>query len=863
MGSILQDCYETKRRSCRKVVFEFSSMVKTSVQEDETKNVLKADYFAAYDWTRVIGKIDLTVRSQPRLGVEPTNYLWAETKQGKRKDIYESFIQLILTIGKGRIYEQEMPPYFLGAADAEKIAFVEYNKVMHIFSKTDFNWNVTPSDHSTKEFRELYDLLHDDLANDVRIYKFAYDDKLIRSFIRSNFKEGRKDVRKQSVGKNNFTFVYFDWVKSVKDSIAVDWQAMQKAGILDCDFFLADLMSKDGMSIKDKLKVVLEKTKYKVLVKADLGGIFGDAFKEFSFKDGQKAYNQFWNRYERPPKPIYQRYILDRRDLLVPQDIREIKGSYYTPEQWVRLSQEYLAKALGEDWQEEYYVWDCAAGSGNLLRGLTNKYNIYASTLDDSDVKVMHDAIDGGRLNLVKSNVFQFDFLNDGYIEKDGVMVSDLVNCKKIPESLRNIIADSEKRKKLVIYINPPYAESSNKRTKTGSGENRENLSISEVKNLYQFNCGKALNELFAQFYVRIVEEIPSSTLAVFSKLNTLQGSNFRDFRRLYGRKLRSLFIVPANTFDNVKGDFPIGFQIYDCGSIDDFESIDAHVYGYDGQWSELKKVSSYKGKKYIIDWYRKHYDKTGCRIAYMRYVGTDFQNSGDTFIAAQPSENDVRKCLGTWITPDNLLASCVYFAVRLCIPKNWKNDRDQFLYPKENVLLDTEFVYDCLIYAIFSGQNKYMFDGKVCYWIPYYEEEVNSPSPFNSRFLSDFLNGKIKRKDPKGYTADMFEQQAAEETAKMKPLDALSDEARAVLDSGREIWRYYMTKPGIRANASFLDIRAYFQGYKVTDKGKRMMNSTSTDERYTELLADLRGKMKALEAHIEPKIYEHGFLLK
>ena len=108
---------------------------------------------------------------------------------------------------------------------------------------------------------------------------------------------------------------------------------------------------------------------------------------EFYFKDNQRAYNQFWNRYDRPPKAIYQRYILERRDLLVPQDIREVKGSYYTPEQWVRLSQEYLAKVLGEDWQEEYYVWDCAAGSGNLLRGLTNKYNIYASTLDDSDVK--------------------------------------------------------------------------------------------------------------------------------------------------------------------------------------------------------------------------------------------------------------------------------------------------------------------------------------------------------------------------------------------------------------------------------------------------------------------------------------------
>ena len=428
----------------------------TNVRESEIKNRLKKDYFDNYDWTPVIGDIDLAVQSQPALGEQPVTFLWAETKKGVANE-YESLIQLILTIGKARTYERVIPPFFLAAADSEKIAFVEYNKIMHIFYKTDFNWNVTPSDHSTKEFKELYALLHDELQKDVIIFKYMYDSLTLKKWIKKNFKEGRSNASKISVGKNNFTYVYYDWVKSVKDSIAVDWQVLQKAGILDRDFFLADLMSKDGVSIKDKLKVVLEKTKYKMLVKADLGGIFGDAFKEFTFKDNQRAYNQFWNRYERPPKKIYQSYILERNDLLVPQDIREIKGSYYTPECWVRLSQEYLAKALGEDWQEEYYIWDCAAGTGNLLRGLTNRYNIYASTLDDSDVKVMHDAIDSGRLNLVKNNVFQFDFLNDGYTKgADGSWVSDLENCEKIPESLRKIIADPEKRKKLVIYINPP-----------------------------------------------------------------------------------------------------------------------------------------------------------------------------------------------------------------------------------------------------------------------------------------------------------------------------------------------------------------------------------------------------------------------
>lgn len=834
-------------------------MAKKIVKEDETKNMLKADYFAEYDWTRVIGNIDLTVRSQPQLGVLPTNYLWAETKQGKKKNLYESFIQLILTIGKERTYEKEMPPYFLGAADAEKIAFVEYSKVMHIFAKNDFNWNVTPSDHSTKEFRELSDLLHDDLASDVIIFKYAYDDKQLRAFIKKNFKEGRKDVKKQSVGKNNFTFVYYDWVKNVKDSIAVDWKVMQQAGILDCDFFLADLMSKDGMSIKDKLKVVLEKTKYKVLVKANLGGLFGEAFREFEFKDNQAAYNRFWNRYERPPKVIYQQYILDRRDLLVPQDIREIKGSYYTPEKWVRLSQEYLAKALGEDWQEEYYVWDCAAGSGNLLRGLTNTYNVYASTLDDSDVKVMHDAIESGKLNLVKSNVFQFDFLNDGYKELNGNLISNLSECEKIPESLRKIIADPEKRKKLVIYINPPYAEVSTKDVTMAGRKRKAGVNKSIVHTLYGDTLGVAGRELFVLFLTRIYKEIPSCRLADFSKLKILQGAAFSEFRNFFKASLRSLFVVPASTFDNVRGQFPIGFFIWDTGLVDSCSSIVSDVYDASGQKMDNKLFVTPSSNLYINKWISSFKVKESQEtIGFLDGTNSnDFQHNNIVYITL--SKHDLPNPRGIWIEKTNLIAACVYFAVRKCIPATWLNDRDQFLFPKDSWAGDIVFQVDCLIWSIFN--NAVHQDNGVCHWIPYYETDVSSPASFSSRFMADFLNGKIQR-EPTAHSGDLFEQLAAEEAVKTRPLDALSDEARAVLDAGKEIWKYYLSKPGVNVNASFLDIRAFFQGFKTTENGRRMMNSTSEDEGYTRSLAILRESLKALGARIEPKIYEHGFLL-
>ena len=204
---------------------------------------------------------------------------------------------------------------------------------------------------------------------------------------------------------------------------------------------------------------------------------------------------------------------------------------------------------------------------------------------------------------------------------------------------------------------------------------------------------------------------------------------------------------------------------------------------------------------------------------------------------------------------------ACCYNAVRHCVAPTWLNDRDQFLTPKDSWAGDMEFQVDCLIWSIFNNSIKEK--NGICDWIPYYEHQVHAPSPFNSRFMADYLAGKIERKSPIEITGNIWEQQAANEAVNTAPNEALSDSAKAVLAAGQALWQYYMTKPGISVNASFLDIRAYFQGFKTTDKGKTMMNTTSDDEKYISLLRALRETLKDLEAHIEPKIYEHGFLLK
>lgn len=813
-----------------------------NIREEEIKNKLRMDYFKEYDATPILGNIDFAV-AIPTDGAQlfETEYLlWAESKKGTQADIYESFVQLILTIGKARTFDKHLPPAFLGAFDSEKIAFIPYNAILDIFYQNDFNWKVTPSDHTTKEFLQILSTVKGTLEKSIMQFNFTNDDKELRHFIRHNFVIGKSRLSKIRINKNNFTAIYQKWLKEVKPTIVVNWEKAKQNGILDADFYLADILSEHNVTLKDKLFVLLRKDYYELDRRIDEMGLFDS--KKAQFNDKQVAHTQFWNRYNRPPKREYWDYIVERHDLLVPQDVRERKGSYFTPQCWVELSQQYMAAELGEDWQDEYYIWDCAAGTGNLLAGLTNKYNIWASTLDKSDVDIMHDRIRNGT-NLLDSHVFQFDFLNDPFT--------------KLPQPLQDIINNEEKRKKLVIYINPPYAEATSATTVTGTGKNKAKVATDNlISRIYKPLIKNAANELFALFFARIYKEIPGCTLAEFSKLKILQASNFSDFRKFFRAKLEKIFIVPASTFDNVKGQFPIGFLIWRTNKPAQFTSIEADIYN---------EKTEYIGKKHfygnlpqsINKWIKTFDHAQNNIIGYMENPTPDFQNNKYLCITNQIGTRHNNYFA---INANTLIYAATYFTVRECIEPTWLNDRDQFLCPNDNWKKDVEFQNDCLTYTLFHGQNRITSTGNINNWVPFTEEEIDAKEKFTSHFMIDYISGKNRTTSSAINDNDLFNQctETTESKTIAEPL-AFSEEATAVFNAGRELWRYYHSQDGTNADASFYDIRLHFQGRN--DVGR--MNTDSMDERYTELIGTLRKNLKVLAQKIEPKIFEYGFLKK
>ena len=817
-----------------------------NILEEELKNKVGHDYFAPYNHTDIIERIDFAVAHPETFFGQKHYFLWAEAKRAN-SDIYKALAQLILTIGKARTFERLLPPNYLGVFNSQLIAFIPYWEVQDIFSQNDFNWSVTPSDHNTTEFEQVYNRVKNILERNAYHFQFGTDDKELHTFIKENFVIGKTSTNKIQITKNNFITIYNKWLQAVRPTISIDWDEAKKGGILDADFYLADLLSSDNISLKESLFVVLKEKYYEMNKHKNKIGIYESSTVEFT--DQQKAYHQFWNHYQRPPREEYWEYILNRRDLLVPQDVRERKGSFFTPQLWVELSQQYLAEVFGDDWQDEYYIWDCAAGTGNLLAGLTNKYHIWASTLDTADVKVMKDIAHNKALNLLESHIFQFDFLNDEF------------NSEKLPADLLQVLNDEEKRQKLIIYINPPYAEAASRGTVIGTNKNKIDVAVKmNTYSKYVDKIGIAGRELFAQFLIRIYKEIPNSKIANFSKLKNLQSPNFSDFRKEYRAKLEKIFIVPADTFDNVKGQFPISFQIWDGAKQEDFKQINADIYNEEGSFLNVKNISSYDNRNFINEWIISTRNRgTEKNIAYISCKGNDFSNTNYIFIIN--NKEQLPHPRGSWVTDKNLIEIAIYFSARHCISATWLNDRDQFLYPINGWQTDTDFQTNCLAYTLFHGQNRISSTEGTNHWIPFTEQEVNAPARFTSHFMTDFIAGKLHTQTPKEQNlftlAGQENPYSANPYIPTQPLQ-FTPEAQAVFQAGKALWQYYFTQPNPNPHASLDDIREHFQGRN--EKGK--MNNKSEDETYNRLIATLRQALATLAKAIEPKIYEYQFLL-
>ena len=362
------------------------------------------------------------------------------------------------------------------------------------------------------------------------------------------------------------------------------------------------------------------------------------------------------------------------------QKKRITTGSFFTPSIWVKKSQKYILKTLGKNWQKEYYIWDCASGTGNLLEGLDTYKKVFASTLETEEIEIIKE-----RFDIPENNAFQFDFLNDSF--------------DNLPLDLQKIIKDPIKSSRLLIYINPPYGQPSDKSLITSDKKEYLKKGMVETKVRSEFinKIGVGANQLYVQFFLRIYKYIPNCKLACFTGVKYLNSKSFIGFRNYFKAKFLDGFVVPSDTFYNVKGKFPIGFLMWDLSIKEKMKKVALDVFDKEGKrivGRELdklikgtdqyiskgndKKEYSAENKKSINEWINV-FDYKGQDIGFLELNSSDFQYNKFIFTTQKMSTNHYKNI---YINKKNLLPTCIYLTARQLFNYTWLNDIDQFLYP-------------------------------------------------------------------------------------------------------------------------------------------------------------------------------------
>ncbi len=801
-----------------------------------------------------------------------TNEIWFEAKDTCKHSSYAMFTQLLHYVQVALNKGETVPP-FLAVIDTEKAALMKSADVLPFLAKKTVKWGKSASQYT----QEALDEISAHIGTHFVSFKIATHEDEFISTVKTAIKSG--EIIRTQITPDNLKQVFDKWVEMIGREIE---------GVDEDDYallFFADIMHDGTVSTHANLPAeLMHKNGAPVF---SLGGkIF-----ELGNKEG---YRQFWAIYHKPPKSEYRDYLLERRDSLIPLDERSFKGAYYTPLAVVDKAYDKLAETLGENWQKDYIVWDMCCGVGNLEVKHSNPRNIYMSTLDEADVDVMK-----ATKTCVAAQRFQYDYLNDD-ITDDGKIDYSLTN--KVPAELRKAIAEG---KKILVLINPPYAEAMNAdNTSVAGGMNAESkLGVSKTLVAGVMDKqGYAARELFVQFLVRIAQELPTATVAIFSKLKYVNAPNFEKFREAWNAKYIGGFVVHSKAFDGLTGNFPIGFLVWatnqNSNKKQPIVEITTEVLDKNAQAIGEKHFYNLPSEQLLGNWIVRARandvdalplknaispttstkDVRGMKwadgaIGGMICKGSDLQNA-----ATQTALLSSGYCSagGLFVTEENLWQAAIIFTVRRVIKQTWLNDRDQFLQP--TAPLSDEFKSDCLMWMLFNGSNltaganDLEWNDKkwslVNHFIPFTEVEVGAPGRFESDFMVQYLAGlPALQSTPtlippplgEGLNPANLRTSSLSQRGRAGEGEGLSAEALAVLDAGRTLWKAYFAHTDVRTVRDELKLNRPDVGWYQIRNALKARNA-SGDVAPVDF-TPFETAYKALSDKLRPQVFELGFL--
>lgn len=763
-----------------------------------------------------------------------TEEIWFEAKETPTPPV-QMFAQLLFYVRDARRKGEPIPP-FLAVIDREKAAIMETAKALPILADKSIKWPKSGSAVTKATATQAAPHIETHFV----VYKIESHEKEFVAAVKTAIRSGK--LVRTPITPDNLRQVFDKWVTMIGSELE---------GVAKADYallFFSDIMH-------DGKKAAMSDLPARLLHEGDTP-VFELGGKTYELAS-DKGYRQFWAIYHRPPEETHRAYLLERRDSLLPLDERGFKGAYYTPLHIVDKAYDLLAAKLGKNWQQKYLVWDMCCGVGNLEVKHSNHRQLFMSTLDQADIDVMRAS-----RTCVAASKFQYDYLNDDVTDTGDL---DYGLSGKLPPELRQAIADVQAgqpgAKKLLVLINPPYAEAMNVDNTTASAganaEAKRGVASTRVGASMMDGLGYAARELFVQFLVRIQRELPGATVAMFSTLKYVNAPNFSAFRERWTAKYLGGFIVHSRAFDGLKGDFPIGFLLWDTAKNASIETVKTTALDATGGVVGEKTFYRTETQPPLSEWIvRPRSNQTDAiplknaltpttsvkdvrgdkwadgALGSMICKGNDFQNAATSTALLSSGYCSAG---AFFVTPDNLWQAAVVFTVRRLIKPTWLNDRDQFLQPA--VELSDALKTDCLVWMLFNGSNLSAgadgleWNGKhwslTNHFVPYTEKEVGAAGRFESDFMSAYL-------------------------AQRKP----SPEARAVLDAARTLWKqFHATKFEKKIRDEFRLGRPDAGWYQIRRALEADADSKPVD------FEPFRTAYEELSTKLRPLVYTYGFL--
>lgn len=411
-----------------------------------------------------------------------------------------------------RFYDKGIvPPSTIFIGDRNECLTLHVNDIIK-YLEMDLDWSVPPSSaHS------ITDLVLT-MMKDESIKPFVYDSHHFPECIQK-VKDLTDNVqRKVLVTDKNITevFRYFDEKVLVKNKFTTNERA---------NLFVQILVNKDDNYLHPvkKRKTVVSKALGEVPVVS------------------REAFESFFNHFSSSYTPSQKHKLAAVVDRIVEDTVRRKQGEFFTPAIWVDKAHEYIASVFGDNWKEEYIVWDPAWGTGNLTRDYKFK-ELYCSTLIQADIDTANQM--GYNPEAVK---FQYDFLNDSY--------------EQLPSGLKNAIQSG---RQIIILMNPPYTTGSKKTSYKEDGHDRAGATKTKINEIMvQEKMGNASQQLYLQFVYRVLKDF-NTHIAIFSPLTWISGPSSQTFRKLFfaNYQFSNGYIMDSSNFADVSS-WALSFSVF------------------------------------------------------------------------------------------------------------------------------------------------------------------------------------------------------------------------------------------------------------------------------------------------------------